>query len=80
MSKNIKIVLLIISVVTLTLFSLSKSSSAEASSGVKSFFKKNGTFVQPHFRSSPNKSKLDNFSSKGNINPFNGKKGYKKGF
>lgn len=56
-------------------FSLVTASSAEALQKVKGYTKKNGTYVAPHLKSSPNKSKLDNFSAKGNINPFNGKKG-----
>ena len=48
---------------------------AEAASKVKGYTKKNGTYVAPHYKSSPNKSKLDNFSTKGNVNPYTGKKG-----
>ena len=44
----------------------------------RGYIKKDGTYVQPHFKTAPNKTKLDNFSSKGNINPFTGKKGRKK--
>ncbi|WP_104696950.1 MULTISPECIES: hypothetical protein [unclassified Helicobacter] len=31
----------------------------------KGYFKKNGTYVQPHFKTKPNKTKKDNYSSKG---------------
>lgn len=56
-------------------------SPAEAKTRVKRYYKpKSGTYVQPHFRTSPNKSKLDNWSSKGNYNPYNGKKGTKDPF
>lgn len=48
---------------------------AEAASRVKGYTKKNGTYVAPHYKSSPNKSKFDNFSTKGNINPYTVKKG-----
>lgn len=34
-----------------------------------------GRYVEPHFRTSPNRTKFDNFSTKGNYNLFNGKKG-----
>lgn len=34
-----------------------------------------GRYVAPYFKTSPNKTKIDNFSTKGNINPFTGKKG-----
>lgn len=47
----------------------------EAASRVKGYTKKNGTYVQPHYRSSPNRSKLDNWSTRGNYNPYTGRKG-----
>lgn len=50
--------------------------SAPAEKSVKGYTKKDGTYVAPHIRSSPNKDKSDNFSSKGNTNPYTGKKGY----
>ena len=49
--------------------------SVEAASRVRGYTKKNGTYVALHYRSSPNKSKFDNFSTKGNYNPYTGKKG-----
>ena len=47
-----------------------------AASRIKSYTKKNGTYVQPSYRTAPNKTKLDNYSTKGNYNPYTGKKGY----
>lgn len=44
---------------------------------VKGYYRKNGTYVQPHYRSSPNSTKLDNWSTKGNINPYTGIAGTK---
>ncbi len=44
---------------------------------VKGFKKKDGTFVKGYYRSSPDKDKSNNWSSKGNTNPNTGKKGYK---
>lgn len=44
----------------------------------RGYFKKNGTYVQPYFKTKPNKTKRDNYASKGNINPYTGKKGSKK--
>jgi hypothetical protein len=34
-----------------------------------------GKYVAPHFKTTPNRTKFDNFSTKGNYNPFTGKKG-----
>ncbi len=45
---------------------------------VKGFVNKRGSYTPPHYRSSPNKSKLDNYSHKGNVNPFNGKVGQRR--
>lgn len=39
---------------------------------------KKGSYVQPHRRTSPDKHKYNNWSSKGNVNPYTGKKGTKK--
>lgn len=45
---------------------------------VKGYYKPStGTYVSPSYRTSPNKVKFDNYSSKGNYNPYSGKKGYK---
>ncbi|WP_298949383.1 hypothetical protein [uncultured Polaribacter sp.] len=43
---------------------------------VKGYVRKNGTVVPGHYRSAPNNTNRDNFSTKGNINPYTGKKGY----
>lgn len=42
---------------------------------VEGYYRKDGTYVAPHYRSSPNSSKSDNYSTKGNYNPYTGKKG-----
>lgn len=47
---------------------------------VKGYTKKDGTYVQPHFRTSPNSTKFDNWSTKGNVNPYTGKEGTKDPF
>lgn len=39
---------------------------------VRGYFRKNGTYVQPHYRSNPIN---DNWSTKGDINPYTGQKG-----
>lgn len=36
---------------------------------------KNGTYVEPHYRSGPNDSKFDNYSTQGNTNSYTGKQG-----
>lgn len=44
---------------------------------VKGYYKKNGTYVQPHYRSAPDGNFYNNWSTKGNINPYTGKVGSK---
>ena len=41
----------------------------------RGYIKKDGTYVAPHQKTAPNRSKADNYSSKPNVNPYNGKKG-----
>jgi hypothetical protein len=44
---------------------------------VNGYTKKNGTVVQPYYRSHENRTQRDNFSTKGNVNPYTGKVGTK---
>lgn len=52
--------------------------SAKGSTNVKGYTKKSGTYVAPHKRTAPNKTKMDNYSTKGNTNPYTGKAGTKR--
>ncbi len=65
-----KVALLIV-----TMLMLCVASAFAKSTHVKGYTKKDGTHVAPHDRSAPNKSKRDNWSSKGNVNPETGKEG-----
>jgi len=57
---------------------VSKSTSRSAAPvRVRGYTKRNGTYVKPHYRTPPNATKLDNWSTKGNVNPFTGKPGAK---
>ena len=42
---------------------------------VRGYYRKNGTYVQPHYRSNPDSSTRNNYSTKGNYNPYTGKQG-----
>lgn len=42
----------------------------------KPYFKKNGKMIQGHFKTAPNNTRLDNYSTKPNVGP-SGKKGTK---
>jgi len=47
------------------------------STHVNGYYKANGTYVQPHYRSAPDNSVNNNWSTKGNVNPYTGKEGTK---
>lgn len=48
---------------------------AQGTTHVRGTTRKNGTYVAPHERTKPNKTKLDNWSTKGNVNPRTGRRG-----
>lgn len=50
---------------------------ASAQVRVNGYVKKDGTYVAPHYRSAPNNTTSDNYSTKGNYNPYTGKVGTK---
>ena len=63
-------------IVALTLLNVSMSEARSVR--VRSTFTKTGTYRPTHMRTSPNKTKIDNWSPKGNVNPYTGKQGAKK--
>ncbi|MDO8240993.1 MAG: hypothetical protein Q7T51_03385 [Candidatus Moranbacteria bacterium] len=42
---------------------------------VKGYVRKDGTYVQPHYRTAPDSTISNNYSTKGNINPYTGEAG-----
>jgi len=42
---------------------------------VRGYTRRDGTYVQPHKRTAPNSSRRDNYSTRGNVNPYTGKPG-----
>lgn len=53
------------------------SASIAADTYVDGYYRSNGSYVQPHYRSSPNNTSSDNWSTKGNYNPYTGQAGTK---
>lgn len=51
------------------------SGAAFADVYVNGYYRSNGTYVQPHYRSDPDGYKWNNWSSRGNVNPYTGKVG-----
>lgn len=44
---------------------------------VSGYTRQNGTVVEPYWRSSPDNTTLNNYSTQGNVNPFTGQPGTK---
>jgi len=42
---------------------------------VSGYYRKNGTYVQPHHRSDSDGNRYNNYSSQGNYNPYTGQAG-----
>lgn len=71
MKKTMAIlVVLVISVVM--------TSTATAAVRVRGYFRSNGTYVQPHYRSNPDGIRSNNWSTYPNVNPYTGKQGTKR--
>ena len=58
----------------ITLFSFAQTNTNHVY--VSGYYRSNGTYVQPHYRTAPNSTNRDNFSTRGNINPYTGQSGY----
>lgn len=43
---------------------------------VSGYYRSNGTYVKSHYRTAPNSTNRDNFSTRGNTNPYTGQAGY----
>jgi hypothetical protein len=57
------------------LFSLF-ASQVSASTYTSGYYRRSGTYVQPYYRSNSNNTRFDNYSTRGNYNPYTGSKGY----
>ena len=73
MTEMARKTLIVLTVVTLA----ATSAMAAGSHAKRGYIKKDGTYVAPSHATNPNKPKADNYSSKGNANPFTGKEGTK---
>jgi len=60
----------------LALLALAVATPALAGDYVNGYTRKNGTYVAPHFRSSPDGNRYNNYSSQGMTNPYTGQRGY----
>lgn len=60
-------------ILLITLFFV--SGAAFADTYVQGYTRSDGTYVQGHYRSDANSARYDNYSSKGNTNPYTGERG-----
>lgn len=44
---------------------------------VRAYTRSDGTYVAPHYQTNPNSTTSDNYSTRGNTNPYTGQPGYK---
>lgn len=51
---------------------------AHADTYVNGYYRKDGSYVQGHYKTPSDNYFYNNYSSQGNYNPYTGKKGYKK--
>ena len=58
------------------LLMMSIGSSVLADQYVNGYYRKDGTYVNGYYRTSPNNTRLDNYSTRGNYNPYTGQPGY----
>lgn len=70
-NKMRKRIMLIICVTML----LGSLGTAMADVRVRGYYRRNGTYVEPHYKSDPDGNVWNNWSSYGNINPYTGKRG-----
>ncbi|CAM3269718.1 hypothetical protein SPAN111604_14090 [Sphingomonas antarctica] len=48
---------------------------AQSSHAVRGYTRRDGTYVAPHQQTNPNSTRLDNWSTRGNVNPYTGQIG-----
>ncbi|QLB63476.1 hypothetical protein [Paraburkholderia caribensis] len=53
------------------------SSSYGSDEQVSGYTRSNGTYVEPYHRTAPDSNPYNNYSTRGNVNPYTGQPGYK---
>lgn len=61
--------------IALIALAIGSAASAQAYHSVKGYTRSDGTYVAPHYQTNPNSTSSDNWSTRGNTNPFTGKAG-----
>ena len=77
MIKLVKTMALFSSILIFVSPCAAKGKNSSGDTNVNGYSKKDGTYIAPHQRTSPNHTQRDNWSSKPNYNPYTGKEGKK---
>ncbi len=59
----------------ISLVLIQTAASAQSSHMVQGYTRSDGTYVAPHMQTNSNSTKLDNWSTQGNVNPYTGREG-----
>jgi hypothetical protein len=62
-------------VLCLVALAVSTPALAQSSHYVRGYVRRDGTYVAGHYQTNPDSSRLNNWSSQGNVNPYTGKVG-----
>ncbi len=66
----------VIGIALTCVFVVSFTSTADAYSyRVRGYTRSNGAYVRPYYRTNPNYTRFDNYSTRGNYNPYTGRFG-----
>lgn len=64
-----------ITIMAVLLITMAVTNIAKADVYVRGHYRSNGSYVQPHYRSNPDGIRSNNWSARGNVNPYTGKVG-----
>ena len=76
--EMLRTTVVIVLLMSLAGFGQSRQTSSTGPVYVKGYTTKSGHYVEPHYRTRPNKNFYNNWSTKGNENPWNQRKGKQK--
>ena len=62
-------------IIALAVLAFISTSTLARDAPVRGTIRKDGAYIAPHQRTTPNSTRTDNYSSKPNVNPYTGKEG-----
>lgn len=62
-------------IVVAVLASISTVAVAQSRTRVQGYVRRDGTYVAPHYRTTPDSNPYNNWSTRGNVNPYTGRVG-----